>query len=121
MTPLPSYVTGAWITPQDEGRPLFDAVTGEEVARVSTAGSRCCGRMPAWAARTAERHGVRRGCRRTAVQEWHVGRAAHSHPLRGVAVQINAFNFPVWGPLEKLAPAFLEGVPSVIKPASATA
>ncbi|MGH9061539.1 MAG: aldehyde dehydrogenase family protein, partial [Acidimicrobiales bacterium] len=42
-------------------------------------------------------------------------------PLRGVAVQINAFNFPVWGPLEKLAPAFLAGVPSVIKPASATA
>ena len=32
--------------------------------------------------------------------------------LRGVAVQINAFNFPVWGFLEKLAPAFLAGVPS---------
>lgn len=42
-------------------------------------------------------------------------------PLRGVAVQINAFNFPVWGPLEKLAPAFLAGVPSLIKPASPTA
>src|SRR5262249_61301711 len=42
-------------------------------------------------------------------------------PLRGVAVQINAFNFPVWGPLEKLAPAFLAGVPSLIKPASQTA
>ncbi len=40
---------------------------------------------------------------------------------RGVAVQINAFNFPVWGPLEKLAPAFLAGVPSLIKPASQTA
>ena len=33
-------------------------------------------------------------------------------PRRGVAVQINAFNFPVWGMLEKLAPAFLAGVPS---------
>jgi len=32
----------------------------------------------------------------------------------GVAVQINAFNFPVWGMLEKLAPAFLAGVPSII-------
>jgi oxepin-CoA hydrolase/3-oxo-5,6-dehydrosuberyl-CoA semialdehyde dehydrogenase len=42
-------------------------------------------------------------------------------PLRGVAVQVNAFNFPVWGPLEKFAPAFLAGVPSVIKPASTTA
>ena len=40
---------------------------------------------------------------------------------RGVAVQINAFNFPVWGFLEKLAPAFIAGVPSIIKPASQTA
>jgi oxepin-CoA hydrolase/3-oxo-5,6-dehydrosuberyl-CoA semialdehyde dehydrogenase len=36
-------------------------------------------------------------------------------------VQINAFNFPVWGFLEKLAPAFLAGVPSIVKPASQTA
>jgi oxepin-CoA hydrolase/3-oxo-5,6-dehydrosuberyl-CoA semialdehyde dehydrogenase len=42
-------------------------------------------------------------------------------PRHGVAVQVNAFNFPVWGPLEKFAPAFLAGVPSLIKPASATA
>ena len=35
----------------------------------------------------------------------------------GVAVQINAFNFPVWGMLEKLAPAFLAGLPSIVKPA----
>jgi oxepin-CoA hydrolase/3-oxo-5,6-dehydrosuberyl-CoA semialdehyde dehydrogenase len=42
-------------------------------------------------------------------------------PLRGVAVQVNAFNFAVWGPLEKFAPAFLAGVPSVVKPATATA
>jgi oxepin-CoA hydrolase / 3-oxo-5,6-dehydrosuberyl-CoA semialdehyde dehydrogenase len=41
--------------------------------------------------------------------------------LHGVAVQINAFNFPVWGFLEKLAPAFLAGVPTVVKPASQTA
>jgi oxepin-CoA hydrolase / 3-oxo-5,6-dehydrosuberyl-CoA semialdehyde dehydrogenase len=42
-------------------------------------------------------------------------------PLRGAAVQINAFNFPVWGFLEKFAPAFLAGVPSIVKPASSTA
>ncbi|WQB70780.1 phenylacetic acid degradation bifunctional protein PaaZ [Microbacterium invictum] len=41
--------------------------------------------------------------------------------LPGVAVQINAFNFPVWGALEKFAPAFLAGVPTVVKPASPTA
>ncbi|KAA9164522.1 phenylacetic acid degradation bifunctional protein PaaZ [Amycolatopsis acidicola] len=42
-------------------------------------------------------------------------------PLTGAAVEINAFNFPVWGMLEKFAPAFLAGVPSVVKPASQTA
>jgi oxepin-CoA hydrolase/3-oxo-5,6-dehydrosuberyl-CoA semialdehyde dehydrogenase len=41
-------------------------------------------------------------------------------PRLGVAVQINAFNFPVWGPLEKLAPALIAGVPTLIKPASQT-
>ncbi|GAB3020687.1 putative phenylacetic acid degradation protein PaaN [Nocardioides flavus (ex Wang et al. 2016)] len=39
----------------------------------------------------------------------------------GVAVQINAFNFPVWGMLEKLAPAFIAGLPTIVKPASQTA
>jgi len=41
-------------------------------------------------------------------------------PLEGVAVHINAFNFPVWGMLEKLAPTLLAGVPAVVKPATAT-
>ena len=41
-------------------------------------------------------------------------------PLRGAAVQINAFNFPCWGMLEKLAPAFLAGVPTIAKPATQT-
>ncbi|HEX4579641.1 MAG TPA: aldehyde dehydrogenase family protein, partial [Candidatus Dormibacteraeota bacterium] len=40
--------------------------------------------------------------------------------MRGVALQINAFNFPVWGMLEKLAPAVLAGVPSIVKPATQT-
>ena len=42
-------------------------------------------------------------------------------PLRGVAVHINAFNFPVWGMLEKLAPNLLAGMPAIVKPASQTA
>lgn len=42
-------------------------------------------------------------------------------PLLGVAVSINAFNFPVWGMLEKLAPSLLAGVPGIVKPATATA
>ena len=42
-------------------------------------------------------------------------------PREGVAVQINAYNFPVWGMLEKLAPAFIAGMPSLVKPAPQTA
>ena len=40
--------------------------------------------------------------------------------LQGVAVHINAFNFPVWGMLEKLAPTLLAGVPAIVKPATAS-
>jgi oxepin-CoA hydrolase / 3-oxo-5,6-dehydrosuberyl-CoA semialdehyde dehydrogenase len=42
-------------------------------------------------------------------------------PLEGAALHINAFNFPVWGMLEKFAPALLAGVPSIVKPATSTA
>jgi oxepin-CoA hydrolase / 3-oxo-5,6-dehydrosuberyl-CoA semialdehyde dehydrogenase len=42
-------------------------------------------------------------------------------PRRGVAVHINAFNFPCWGMLEKLAPTLLAGMPAIIKPATSTA
>ena len=41
-------------------------------------------------------------------------------PMEGVAVHINAFNFPVWGMLEKLAPTLLAGVPAIVKPATLT-
>ncbi len=41
-------------------------------------------------------------------------------PLHGAAVHINAFNFPVWGMLEKLAPTLLAGMPAIVKPATAT-
>ena len=42
-------------------------------------------------------------------------------PTRGLALCINAFNFPSWGLWEKAAPALLSGVPVVVKPATATA
>jgi 3,4-dehydroadipyl-CoA semialdehyde dehydrogenase len=42
-------------------------------------------------------------------------------PTKGVAVFINAFNFPAWGFCEKAAPALLSGVPILVKPASPTA
>lgn len=42
-------------------------------------------------------------------------------PREGAAVHINAFNFPVWGMLEKLAPTLLAGMPAIVKPATATA
>ncbi|MFL5880876.1 MAG: phenylacetic acid degradation bifunctional protein PaaZ [Actinomycetota bacterium] len=46
----------------------------------------------------------------------------HVHTSRpGVAVLVNAFNFPVWGMLEKLAPVVLAGMPVIVKPASQTA
>jgi len=184
---LRSYVSGGWHRPAEEGRPLFDAVTGEEVARISSAGidfaaalehGRRAGgpalreltfhqraallkalgqhlrehrdRLYAVSARTGatpydSRFDVDGGIgvllayaskgRRelpndTVYVEGAVeplgrgGTFVGQHvctPLRGVAVQINAFNFPVWGPLEKFAPAFLAGVPSLVKPASPTA
>ena len=52
-----------------------------------------------------------------------LGHFAGTHilvPRGGVAVHINAFNFPIWGMLEKFAPSFLAGMPCIIKPASAT-
>ncbi len=41
-------------------------------------------------------------------------------PLEGVAVHINAFNFPCWGMLEKLGPTLLAGMPAIVKPATIT-
>jgi oxepin-CoA hydrolase / 3-oxo-5,6-dehydrosuberyl-CoA semialdehyde dehydrogenase len=184
---LRSYVTGTWFSPSDEGAPLFDAVTGEQVDTISSAGidmaavldhGRSVGgpalrdltfhqraallkslggflrdhreELYAISARTGATLGDSKfdidggigvllsyasmGRRElpadTVIIEGDPerlgkgGQFLGQHiltPLRGVAVQVNAFNFPVWGPLEKLAPAFLAGVPSVIKPASSTA
>jgi len=187
MTVLRSYVNGAWAEPADGGRPVLDAVTGEEVARVSSAGidlgaALAYGRgtggpalreltfhqragllkalgqllrehrpeLYALSARTGAtladaRFDVDGGigvllsyaskARRelpndTVLPEGDAeplgrgGTFVGQHILTsrpGVAVQINAFNFPVWGPLEKFAPAFIAGVPSLIKPATPTA
>jgi oxepin-CoA hydrolase / 3-oxo-5,6-dehydrosuberyl-CoA semialdehyde dehydrogenase len=187
MALLRSYVNGGWVTPEGDGRPVFDAVTGEEVARVSSAGvdmavtldhGRSVGgpalraltfhqragllkalgsylrehrdELYALSARTGATLGdakfdvdggigVLLGYASKARRELpndticadgvleplaRSGQFAGQHIMTsrlGVAVQVNAFNFPVWGPLEKLAPAFLAGVPSLIKPASQTA
>jgi oxepin-CoA hydrolase / 3-oxo-5,6-dehydrosuberyl-CoA semialdehyde dehydrogenase len=187
MTVLRSYASGAWIAPADDGRPVLDAVTGQEVARVSSAGidlgaalayGRSAGgpalreltfhqraallkslgmllrehrqELYALSARTGATLGDSKfdvdggigvllsyasKARRelpndTILAEGAVeplgkgGTFVGQHiltPLHGVAVQINAFNFPVWGPLEKFAPAFIAGVPSLVKPATQTA
>lgn len=184
---LSSYASGTWFTASDEGTPLLDAVTGDEVDRVSSAGLDVAGMLdygrriggPALRAMTFhERAGALKALATAlsaAKDEFYelslstgatrndalididggigtmlvfaskgrrelpndtiyldgaterLGRQGHfvgQHvytSLRGVAVQINAFNFPVWGMLEKLAPAFLAGMPSIVKPASQTA
>jgi len=41
-------------------------------------------------------------------------------PKNGVAIHINAFNFPVWGMLEKIAVNFMAGMPAIVKPATLT-
>ncbi len=187
MTVLRSYTEGSWRSPAGDGAPLLDAVTGEEVARISSEGidfaaalayGRSAGgsalrdltfhqraallkslgsylrehrdELYALSARTGATLGDSRfdvdggigvlasyaskGRRELPNDRVYLdggleplsraGGFVGQHvctPLHGVAVQINAFNFPVWGPLEKFAPAFIAGVPSLIKPASQTA
>jgi oxepin-CoA hydrolase/3-oxo-5,6-dehydrosuberyl-CoA semialdehyde dehydrogenase len=184
---LESYASGRWFRSTDEGEPLLDAVTGEEVARISSRGldlqamidhARNVGGpairaltfheraallkelakhlsadkddLYALSARTGATKrdsmvdidggfgtlfsyaskGTRELPNDTIVLDGAtepLGRGGtfvgqHIYTSRpGVAVQINAFNFPVWGMLEKLAPAFLAGLPSIVKPASQTA
>ena len=185
MSVLRSYVGGRWFAP-DSGSPVYDAVTGEEVAEVSSDGvdfgaalaygrsaggpalrqltfheraalAKSLGQMlrehreelyqlsyrtgatlatrsststAASACCSATRARPSASCRTSEVlvegaaeQLGKAGNFLGQHlltPRLGVAVQINAFNFPVWGPLEKLAPALIAGVPSLIKPASQT-
>ena len=184
---LESYVAGGWFTADDEGQPLLDAATGEEVARISATGvdlgamtdhARGVGGPAIRALTFHERAGLLKAVAKhlTEVKDElyalsyrtgatrrdsmvdidggigtvfsiaskgtrelpndtvyldggieRLGREGtflgqHVYTSRpGVAVQINAFNFPVWGMLEKLAPAFLAGLPTIVKPASQTA
>jgi oxepin-CoA hydrolase/3-oxo-5,6-dehydrosuberyl-CoA semialdehyde dehydrogenase len=184
---LESYAAGRWFRTADDGEPLLDAATGEEVARISSRGldvaamvghARETGgpalrsltfheraallkalakhlsahkeELYALSVRTGATSrdtmvdvdggigtlfsyaskGVRELPNDTVVLDGALERLGkggtfvgqHLYTSRpGVAVQINAFNFPVWGMLEKLAPAFLAGLPSIVKPASQTA
>ena len=187
MTLLRSHLSGSWRTGTGDGRPLYDAVTGEEIARTSADGLDL-GAALEYGRRTggpalreltfhqraallkalgghlrehreelyavSKRTGATLGDSKFDVDGGigvllayaskakrelpndtiHVegdvealgrgGTFLGQHvltPLHGVAVQVNAFNFPVWGPLEKLAPAFLAGVPTLVKPATPTA
>ena len=188
---LESYAAGRWYAASDEGKPLLDAGTGEEVARISsngldlremTAYARTVGGPAIRALTFHERAGLLKALAKhlsdaeTGIKDElydlsfrtgatkrdsmvdidggfgtmfsfaskgvrelpndrvvtdgnleQLGRGGtfvgqHVYTSRpGVAVQINAFNFPVWGMLEKLAPAFLAGLPSIVKPAAQTA
>ena len=186
MPVLRSYVSGRWTAPPD-GRPVRDAVTGEEVTRISADGidrgaaldyGRRAGGPALRALTFHERAALAKavgGMLRDHREELYAlsartgatlgdskfdidggigvllsyaskakrelpndmiypegaveplgrgGQFAGQHiltPRLGVAVQINAFNFPAWGPLEKLAPALIAGVPTLVKPASQTA
>ncbi|MFD2024381.1 phenylacetic acid degradation bifunctional protein PaaZ [Promicromonospora aerolata] len=186
-TQLESYVAGSWFRGTDDGEPVLDAVTGDEVTRVSSNGldfaalvdhARQVGGPAVRELTFHERAGrlkelalhlgrlkddfyalsLRTGATRrdsmvdidggigtlfsfaskgkrelpndTVVLDGALeplGKSGsfvgqHLYTSRpGVAVQINAFNFPVWGMLEKLAPAFLAGLPSIVKPGSQTA
>ncbi|GAA3973188.1 phenylacetic acid degradation bifunctional protein PaaZ [Actinomadura viridis] len=188
MSPLlESYAAGRWFRAADDGEPLLDAATGEEVARFSGRGPDIAAMVrharetggPALRALTFHERaallkalakhltarkeelyalsvrtgatsrdtmvdvdggigtlfsyaskGVRELPNDTVVLDGGLERLGkggtfvgqHLYTSRpGVAVQINAFNFPVWGMLEKLAPAFLAGLPSIVKPAAQTA
>ena len=184
---LESYAAGSWYAAPAQGDPLLDASTGEEVARISSAGldlgemarhARTVGGPTIREMTFHERAlllkdlathltglkdefyelSLRTGATRrdsmididggfgTVFSYSSQGRrelpndvvacdgdleqlgrtgvflGQHVYTSRpGVAVQINAFNFPVWGMLEKLAPAFIAGLPSIVKPASQTA
>ncbi|MCH1866568.1 phenylacetic acid degradation bifunctional protein PaaZ [Nocardioides sp. CFH 31398] len=184
---LEHYLAGRWVTPADEGVPLRDASTGEEVARFSqtapdlgamTRHAREVGGPALRALTFHERAGLLKALGK------HLGEhAAELHELSlrtgatradgtgdieggiatlfaagsvgtrelpddtivldgppvplgkggtflgqhlfsardGVMVQVNAFNFPVWGVLEKLGPGLLAGLPQIVKPAPQTA
>lgn len=185
MAKLENFILGRWITGDGEGQPLFNAVTGEQIATASTKGidfkdilqyARTTGN-PALRKMSFHERGLmlknlalhlrnhldkfyqisyQTGA--TKADSWvdieggignlfsyaslrrkfpdepycldgehHVLGKANTFmghhllvPKEGVAVHINAFNFPVWGMLEKIAVNLLAGMPAVVKPATVT-
>lgn len=185
ITRLENYITGRWITGDGDGQPLFDAVTGEAIAAVTTKGLDFAsvlqygrevgnaalrrltfherGRMlralaTHLMANKEKFYAVSYRTGATRADSWidieggignlfanaslrrkfpdlpyctdgdpvalSKGGSFMGHhllvPKEGVAVHINAYNFPVWGMLEKCAVNWLAGVPAVVKPASIT-
>jgi oxepin-CoA hydrolase/3-oxo-5,6-dehydrosuberyl-CoA semialdehyde dehydrogenase len=185
MTKLENYIVGKWVAGDGEGQPLFNAVTGEEITRASTAGLDF-GKMLEYgrkvgnpALRKMTFHERGRMLKSLALHlnlhldkfykisyltgatksdswidiEGGIGNLFSYASLRrkfpdesfctdgegmnlskgntfmgqhilipkeGVAIHINAFNFPVWGMLEKIAVNLLAGIPAIVKPASLT-
>ncbi|MEN9298257.1 MAG: phenylacetic acid degradation bifunctional protein PaaZ [Bacteroidota bacterium] len=185
MAKLENFILGRWVTGDGEGQPLFNAVTGEQIATASTKGidfkdilqyARTSGN-PALRKMSFHERGLmlknlalhlrdhldkfyqisyQTGA--TKADSWvdieggignlfsyaslrrkfpdepycldgehHVLGKANTFmghhllvPKEGVAVHINAFNFPVWGMLEKIAVNLLAGMPAVVKPATVT-
>ncbi|HEV7330340.1 MAG TPA: phenylacetic acid degradation bifunctional protein PaaZ [Flavisolibacter sp.] len=182
---LENYIVGRWVTGDGEGQPLFDAVTGDTIAAVSTKGldfasvlqyGREVGNKTLRKLTFHERGRMLRALAMhlmankekfyqisyrtgaTRADSWidieggignlfanaslrrkfpdlpyctdgepialSKGGSFMGHhllvPKEGVAVHINAYNFPVWGMLEKCAVNWLAGVPAVVKPASIT-
>jgi oxepin-CoA hydrolase/3-oxo-5,6-dehydrosuberyl-CoA semialdehyde dehydrogenase len=180
-----NYAQGKWIEGDGEGKPLFDAITGEQLATASSKGLDFAAMMdyartvggPALAKMTFQERGLmlkalalhlisikkkfyglsaRTGA--TKVDSWidiegGIGNLFANASLRrqfgdqpfyvdgdmaplstegtfighhimvpkqGVAIHINAFNFPIWGMLEKIAVNFMAGVPAIVKPATIT-
>lgn len=183
---LKNYALGKWVEGEGEGKPLFNAVTGEKIAESTSTGldfkamleyGRTVGgpalrkmtfherarMLKALAMYLNEKKGIfyalssatgatkadswididggignlfvyaSKGRRELPDQPFYIDGAPEAiskngtfiaqHiavPLEGVAVHINAFNFPCWGMLEKIAVNLLAGVPAIVKPATAT-
>lgn len=184
---LQSYAQGEWYSSSDSGQPLLNAITGDEVAHISSSGLNFSDMLdyarnigaPALkkftfhqralmlkeialylmerkelfyecskatgATRTDSWIDIEGGCgtlfaysskariempnskvyidgRQEVISRKGSFTAQHIYtPITGVAVHINAYNFPVWGMLEKMAPSIIAGVPMIVKPASQTA
>lgn len=182
---LKNYVTGKWIEGDGEGKPLFNSITGEQIATASTSGISFeeilkygretgssalrkmtfqeRGRMIKALALhltelKAKYYKLSYATGATKIDSWididggignlfayaslrkqfpdqpyyvdgeaaalSKGGSFIGHhimvPKEGVAIHINAFNFPIWGMLEKIAVNLLAGMPAVVKPATVT-